>query len=286
MQNQHQPNSKSSILAINSPIVLTEHIHDVPGLTSCDIIGDVHGCFDELCELLVLLGHSDLLTPNLEPVREGEQPRMLFVGDIVDRGDRVIDALKLVMELCEKGYACTTLGNHDYRFFRWLQGQDVKIAHGLDKTIDEFNQLPNSEREELRVKFLRFFEKIPYAIRFDGGQGVVVHAAWRPRMKEESDVRKIRYYAIYGPTTGERTSEGFPVRIDWAKRYKGPEVAIFGHQVYLSPYINPFAIGIDTGCVFGGALTALRYPSKEIVSIKSSWARAEYNGPLINPNDD
>lgn len=102
-------------------------------------------------------------------------------------------------------------------------------------------------------------------------------------MKEDDDLKRLRYYAIYGPTTGERTPEGFPVRIDWAKTYKGPEFVFFGHQVYLRPYRRTHALGIDTGCVFGGALTAVRYPEMEIVGVKSHSSRAAYNGPVIDP---
>ncbi len=276
----------NSVLHVNSPITLRGAIQDLPALAACDIIGDVHGCFDELTELLELLGHEDLLAKDLPPAPSSDSPRILFVGDIVDRGDGIMHALRLVYDLCTKGYARTVLGNHDYRFMRWLQGHGVKIAHGLDRTIDEFNRMPGEERDRWRKNFLEFFENVPYAIRFDQGRGVVVHAAWRPGMKEEEDLRRVRYYAIYGPTTGEQTPQGFPVRVDWAKTFKGPEKVFFGHQVYLRPYVNPFAVGIDTGCVFGGALTALRYPSQEFTSVKSRGARAAYNGPVLDPNGD
>ena len=275
-----------SLLRINSPITLTEEIRDFPDLETCDIIGDLHGCYDELVEMLHLLGHDNLLQPDLPSLPESTLPRILFVGDLVDRGDRNMDTLFLVYDLCTKGYARMVVGNHDYRFFRWLQGHEVKIAYGLDRTIAEFNAIAPQERNRWREKLVEFFEQLPYAIRFDEGESVMVHAAWRPRMKEETEVARIRYYAIYGPSTGEQTSQGFPVRIDWARTYKGPERVFFGHQVYLRPYRTPYAIGIDTGCVFGGSLTALRYPSLELVSVQSKKARATYNGPMIDPNDD
>lgn len=274
-----------SVLEHGLPVAMPEHIRDRFDIFRCDIIGDVHGCFQELTELLAKLGHGALVEEEILPENPSPQPEILFVGDLVDRGDRVIDTLRLVVELCEKGYALAVLGNHDYRFMRWLQGNDVTIAHGLEKTIEEFLCLKKDEREHLRERLIRFFEGLPYALRFDRGKGVMVHAAWRPRMKEETDPKRLRYYAIFGPTTGERTPEGFPVRIDWAKSYKGPEFVFFGHQVYLRPYRSSHALGIDTGCVFGGSLTAVRYPSMEIVSVKSHSARAAYNGPVIDPEE-
>ena len=279
-----QNTSTLSILKLGSPIALPEHIHDYPNLSRCDIIGDIHGCYDELVELLVTLGHPRLAEPEALPPCQGLPP-LLFVGDLVDRGDRAMEVLRLVIALCEKGYAQTVMGNHDYRFYRWLQGKDVKVEHGLDRTIEQFEALPRQEQDEFKEQLIQFFAKVPYALRFDQGKGVVVHAAWRPRMKEETDLKRLRYYATYGPVTGERTREGFPVRINWAATYKGPEFVVFGHQVYLKPYHRDFACGIDTGCVFGGMLTALRYPSKETISVKSSYARAVYNGPILNPDE-
>ena len=272
-------NRKDSVLSIGSPLALPEYIHDVPELSSCDIIGDVHGCYRECAELLRKLGHADLLEPErLSPSERA--PALLFVGDLVDRGEESMEVLRLVMDLREKGYAQVVMGNHDYRFYRWLLGQDVKIQHGLEQTIEQFYRIPSGEREEMRERLLRFFSSVPYAIRFDQGRAVVVHAAWRPRMKEETELKRLRYYAMYGPVTGELTPEGYPERIDWASTYKGPEFAVFGHQVYLQPYQQEFAWGIDTGCVYGNALTALRYPSRELVSIKSHFARAVYHRPM------
>lgn len=272
-------NGKDSILDIGSPLALPEHIHDLPELSTCDIIGDVHGCYRECTELLRKLGHSDLLSPEELLPAEGP-PVLLFVGDLVDRGEESMNVLRFVMDLCDKGYARIVMGNHDYRFYRWLLGHDVKIQHGLDQTIEQFYQIPSGERDAMRERLLRFFSTIPYAIRFDQGRTVVVHAAWRPRMKNETDLKHLRYYAMYGPVTGDLTPEGYPERIDWASTYRGPEFAVFGHQVYLRPYQQEFAWGIDTGCVYGNALTALRYPSRELVSVKSHFARAAYHRPL------
>ena len=272
-----------TILEIGTPIARPDLFHDRPELTTVDIIGDVHGCFDELLSLLAKLGHPDPERNDKGGYPAG-MPPLLFVGDLIDRGDRIIDTLDYVMTLCERGHAYAVIGNHDDRFLRWLMGSDVPIKHGLDRTIAEFQSLPREAQRAMKARLITFFHEMPNALRFDNAKAVVVHAAYRPGMKIEQETRKIRSYAMYGPTTGETTPSGFPVRIDWSRSYRGPEFVVFGHQVYVEPYLTPNAAGIDTGCVFGGALTALRWPSRELVSVKSREARAAYGGPIDDPN--
>lgn len=247
-------------------------VHHRPEVRRCDVIGDVHGCYDELVELLGRLGHEHLLDPQIGP--SSGPPRVVFVGDIVDRGDRIIDSLKLVWRLCTQGHALSVVGNHDDRFLRWLRGRNVRIQHGLDATVAEFEAMPRGEQAVWRDRFIELLSTLPWAIRIDSGKALVAHAAWHAELDERAPER-IRSYTMYGPTTGETTPDGFPERIDWAAEYSGPELVVFGHQIYRNPYVHDYAIGIDTGCVFGGALTALRYPELEIVSVKSRYARVE-----------
>lgn len=253
-------------------------IHYRREITECDVIGDIHGCYDELAQLLTELGHEDLLDPDIAPAAEGVAPKVIFVGDIVDRGDRIVDALRLVHRLCVRGHALTVVGNHDDRFLRWLIGRKVHIEHGLQETISEFDAIPDEERERWREELVDFLSALPWAIGIDDGNAIVAHAAWHAGLHSERSADRIRAYAMYGPTTGNKTPEGFPERIDWAPGYEGPELVIFGHQIYDAPYMHDFAIGIDTGCVFGGALTALRYPGLEIFSVKSRRARYHRRG--------
>lgn len=271
-----------SILEIGTPIVMTDMIHDLPELIDPVIIGDVHGCLQELVDLLQLmeqkLGGSRELSVN--DLASFSRP-LLFVGDIVDRGDQSLETLDVVIELCRSGRARVVMGNHDFKFLRWLRGEKITVAHGLEETIGEFQMKSTAEQSRLRQKYIEFYESVPYAIRFDGGKGVVVHAAWRPAMKTEHEPGKVRYYAIYGPTTGGKTAEGFPVRIDWAATYRGPEFAIFGHQVYDEPYVNEHAIGIDTGCVFGGGLTAFDWSHRSLTTTPSRYARLPYRGRVL-----
>ena len=264
------------VTTLGSPIHLTSLIHDYPRLSSVDIVGDIHGCLDEFRDLVDLLGHESLI----DDESPRNHPAMILVGDLVDRGDRNLDTLDLVIDMYRRGLLLSVIGNHDYRFLRWLRGEDVALTHGLAETVAEFSRFDDQTAREQRRLYIDFFESLPSVIRFDSGKGIVAHAAWRPMMKGEENPKRVFYYAMYGPTTGERTPEGYPVRLDWASRYRGPEHAVFGHQVYPEPYRNPYATGIDTGCVFGGALTALRWPSQECVSVPSREARAEYGRPL------
>lgn len=260
------------VTTLNSPLKRPDLILDLPDLDQVDVIGDLHGCLSELTSLLQLLGHDRILDARYRP----DTPDLIFVGDLVDRGDRNLETLLVIIDLVERGAAKCVLGNHDYRFARWLKDDHVAVTHGLDVTVEEFLRFPEEEQQELREKVLRFYDTLPSVVRFDKGRGVVVHAAWRPTMKVEEDPKRIFYYAMYGPTTGETTDEGYPVRYNWSPVYRGPEHAIFGHQVYPKPNEQPFATGIDTGCVFGGALTALRWPSRELISVPSTYARAEH----------
>ena len=253
-------------------------IHNYLDVHEFDVIGDVHGCYDELEELLVRLGHEKLLDPNVAPAPEGQRPRLVFVGDLVDRGDRILDVVRLVLRLHRRGHALCVVGNHDDRFLRWMHGRRVQVKHGLEQTAAEFNAIPRGERDRFRGELMDFLHKLPWALRLDDGHCIVAHAAWHAELHEGPSTEHLRSYTLYGPTTGGRTPEGFPERIDWAPHYQGPELVVFGHQVYEVPYVHEHAIGIDTGCVFGGALSALRYPSLEIVSVPSRFARYERGG--------
>jgi diadenosine tetraphosphatase ApaH/serine/threonine PP2A family protein phosphatase len=256
-------------------------IHNHLDVERCDVIGDVHGCYDELAELLVTLGHEDLLDPEIPPAGSDRKPSVIFVGDIVDRGDKIVQSLSLVHRLCRRGHALAVVGNHDDRFLRWLSGRKVQIRHGLEQTVDEFRALKKREQREWGKELIDFFSALPWALRIDEGRAIVAHAAWHAELHDEPSFDKLRSYTLYGPTTGRTTPEGFPERIDWAPDYHGPELVIFGHQVYDAPYLHEHAIGIDTGCVFGGALTALRYPTLEIVSVKSRRARYTRGGKKV-----
>ena len=236
-----------------------------------DLIGDVHGCADELEELLGRLGYA----PDEAGVwRHPEGRKAVFLGDLVDRGPRVPDVLRIAMGMVKAGSALCVPGNHDEKLLRWLRGKKVRMAHGLERTVEQLE----GETSEFRFDVTAFLDGLVSHYVLDDGRLVAAHAG----MKEEMQGRasgQVRAFALFGETTGEVDELGLPVRIDWAADYRGKAMVVYGHTPVAEPRWLNRTINIDTGCVFGGALTALRYPERELVSVP---ARQVYAGTARN----
>jgi protein phosphatase len=236
-----------------------------------DIIGDVHGCYEELTALLGQLGYRMHEEPQATKAIPPEGRRAVFVGDLVDRGPKIPEVLRLVMGMVDEGTALCVPGNHDMKLMRKLKGRDVQLTHGL---ADSIAQLDN-EPPEFKQQVIRFLDDLVSHYVFDDGKLVVAHAG----MKEEMQGRgsgKVRDFALYGETTGETDEYGLPVRYNWAAEYRGKAMVVYGHTPVAEPEWLNRTINIDTGCVFGGKLTALRYPERELVSVP---ARKTYYEP-------
>ncbi len=243
-----------------------------------DVIGDVHGCTDELEELLARLGYE-----RGEGWRHPEGRRVVFVGDLVDRGPRVADALRIGMDMVRAGRALMVPGNHDDKLLRKLEGRTVHVAHGLEETLAELAQAPPAFSDEVRA----FLAALPSHLVLDGGRLVVAHGGL-PQGLHGRDSRRVRDRALFGETTGVPDADGLPVRVDWAARYHGRALVVFGHTPVLEPRWRNETVDIDTGCVFGGALTALRWPERELVSVAARRAyavpaRAIVADPFVAP---
>lgn len=229
-----------------------------------DIIGDVHGCFDELRTLLEKLGY-EITEGSGEygfTVTHPKGRKVIFLGDLVDRGPKIVSVLKIAMSMVKTGIAYCVPGNHDMKLFRKLLGRNVQITHGLAETLEQLAEEPAEFSEEVK----EFLDSLPSHYVFDDGRLVLAHAG----MKEEyqgRDSKKARQFALFGETTGEIDEFGLSVRYDWASEYRGKAMVVFGHTpVAKAEWLNN-TIDIDTGCVFGGKLTALRYPEKELVDV-------------------
>jgi len=242
-----------------------------------DIIGDLHGCFDELVELLTQLGYSVEKQSNVPgslaySVKPPEGRKVVFLGDLVDRGPKIPEVLRLAMSMVQAGTALCVPGNHDIKLMRKLRGKDVQITHGLADSLQQLDK----ESPEFRAQVSDFLDELVSHYVLDEGKLVVAHAG----MKEEMQGRgsgKVRDFALYGETTGETDEFGLPVRYNWAAEYRGRAVVVYGHTPVPQPDWLNRTINIDTGCVFGGNLTALRYPEKELVSVA---AREMYAQPV------
>ena len=243
-----------------------------------DIIGDIHGCFNELRELLNTLGYS-IEEREKFYVSHPAGRKLIFLGDLVDRGPNTPAVLKFVMDCAQAGIAFCVPGNHDMKLHRKLSGKEVQIAHGLDKSLEQLKQEPPA----FINKAIAFLDGLISHYVLDEGKLVVAHAG----MKEEYIGRssgEIRDFALFGETTGETDEYGLPVRAQWANTYRGNAMVVYGHTpIPVSEWVN-HTINIDNGCVYGGHLTALRYPEKELVSVTAKETYAEPIKPLFSAN--
>ncbi len=238
-----------------------------------DIIGDVHGCFEELCELLQLLDWNIIKDPVTEHFTtfHPEGRKLIFVGDYTDRGPDSPQVLRLVMDMAAAGNAFCLPGNHDVKLQRWLEGRDVQVTHGLQDTINQLSKYPEAFKQELRD----FVDGLVSHLIFDDGRLVVAHAG----IKEKYISRTsgfVREFCLYGETTGETDEYGLPVRLNWATDYRGTSAIVYGHTPTLNAQWLNNTMCIDTGCVYGGKLTALRYPERKTVSVS---AKRQYYAP-------
>ncbi len=251
-----------------------------------DIIGDVHGCCGELEELLGRLGYVessldyDDSTWGNRAFVHPEGRKAVFVGDLVDRGPRILDAVKLVRNMSYLGSALCVPGNHDMKLLRKLRGRDVQVTHGLADTLAELDAIPGSAGGILRNEMADFLDGLVSHYVLDDRKLVVAHAGMKEEMQGRGSGR-VRDFALYGETTGETDEFGLPVRHDWARDYRGKAMVVYGHTpVPELEWLNR-TVNIDTGCVFGGKLTALRYPEKEFVSVPAARTYCESARPFL-----
>jgi len=228
-----------------------------------DVIGDIHGCRAELEELLAQLGYAlerDQLGRAIGASRSGR--RAIFVGDLVDRGPDTPGVLRLVMGMVNAGDALCVPGNHENKLVRALRGRNVQVTHGLAESLAQLEAEPADFRAEVE----RFMDGLVSHYVLDGGNLVVSHAGLVERYQGRAS-RRVRDFCLYGQTTGETDEYGLPVRYPWATEYRGKAMVLYGHTPVPEPEWINNTMCLDTGCVFGGRLTALRYPERELVAV-------------------
>jgi protein phosphatase len=249
-----------------------------------DIIGDVHGCASELEALLARLGYAvvwgETLGERCVTVSPPAGRKAVFLGDLVDRGPNAPDCLRIAMSMVAAGTGYCIQGNHERKFSRWLEGRKVTIAHGLAETIAQYEAADRGFKDAVRP----FVDDLRSHLWLDGGRLAVAHAGLKAEMIGRGS-GAVREFALYGETTGEIDAFGLPVRADWAAGYRGETTVVYGHTpVPEAQWVNN-TLCVDTGCVFGGKLTALRWPERELVDVPALRVWFEPVRPLAPPAD-
>lgn len=199
----------------------------------------------------------------------------------MDRGPDSPGVLRLVMGMLAAGTALCVPGNHDTKLLRTLRGRDVQVSHGLAETLAQLEV----EAEPFRMAVAAFIDGLISHYVLDDGKLVVAHAGMKQEMQGRGSGR-VREFALYGETTGETDAFGLPVRYTWAAVYRGPAMVVYGHTPVPTPEWLNRTITIATGCVFGGQLTALRYPERELVAVPARHTYAEPVRPFLLPAED
>lgn len=230
-----------------------------------DIVGDIHGCYEELTALIEKLGYQ----PTEEGFVHPHGRKLAFVGDAADRGPQSLAVLDLLFNLQDATQLIYSPGNHCNKLYRYFKGHKVQITHGLETTVEEFKQLSPNKQESFRKRYIAFYEALSPYQQLDDDQLIIAHAGIREDMIGKPIQKNIIVFVLYGDISGKQHADGRPIRGDWAKHYKGPAFVVYGHTPTKEARFKNRTVNIDTGCVFGGKLSALRYPEMEVVSVPS-----------------
>lgn len=226
-----------------------------------DIIGDVHGCLDALRRLCTALGYDD-------DFYHPQGRRLVFVGDLINRGPDSLGVLSLVSRLVHRGRALMTLGNHDDALHRWLCGESLEMSKGgLADTIEQIEA--RDERKTFKKAISALYTQAPIYLLLDGGALIVAHAGIEEEMIGKTDP-ETRRFVLNGDAIG-RSPEGKTLRRDWAADYHGAAFIVYGHTPQERAEIKNNTVNIDTGAYRGGLLTAFRWPEQTLVSVPSGY---------------
>lgn len=232
-----------------------------------DVIGDIHGCYDELIKLLEILGYERLSSG---APKHPENRIPVFLGDLTDRGPQSIKVIEWVTKAVKEKCAFYVPGNHCDKLYRYFRGNPVKIKHGLETTVEELKKSSEEKQSQIKQAFISLYESAPLYLELAGGDLLAAHAGIKEKLLGKASSKKLKGFVLYGDVTGETLPDGRPVRRDWAKQYQGKPWIVYGHTPVIEPRIFGRTINIDTGCVFGNKLTAFRYPELTTVSVPSS----------------
>jgi len=236
-----------------------------------DIVGDVHGCLDELIALLETMGYGVERRGKNFTVTPPAGRTLAFVGDLVDRGPNAPGVLRLLMNMAQAGTALSVAGNRDAELVRGLRGRAVRVTRGMARTLKQLAKEP----ESVRAAVADFLHGLPGHLVLDEGRLVIAHAGLKESLQGRASA-EARAFALHGDLTGESDAQGLPVSRAWAAKYRGKALVVHGHTPVRQPVWLNNTVNLDTGCAYGGYLTALRYPERTMVSVA---AKAVYYPP-------
>jgi protein phosphatase len=268
------------LIVIMTFFIQIKHVEKLmKGYVMYDIIGDVHGCYEELITLIERMGYVKEGSLFVHP----KQRQLVFVGDLTDRGPKSLAVLQLVASLVKQHRALYVPGNHCDKLYRYLLGRRVQIKHGLETTVAELNAESKETREPLSQAFVQLYKQSSFYLLLDDGKLIVSHAGIKEELIGKQN-EKVKSFCLYGDVTGEKDENGFPVRRDWAQHYKGARWIVYGHTPVKAPRFVNRTVNIDTGCVFGGYLTGLQYPEMKVTLVSSSMPYVATKFYYINPS--
>ncbi|WP_173916929.1 bis(5'-nucleosyl)-tetraphosphatase PrpE [Halobacillus sp. Marseille-Q1614] len=236
-----------------------------------DVIGDVHGCLDELKDLFMKMGYEWKEGLPVHP----QKRTPVFLGDITDRGPASIETIRLVHKLViQEKLALYVPGNHCNKLYRFFKGNPVQEKHGLETTAAEYRSLSPREQKRVKHQFLELVDQSPLYWELPEANAVIAHAGIR-----HEDIgltnKRVKTFVLYGDITGAKLPDGRPERRDWAQHYRGDRWVVYGHTPVYEPRFVNQTVNIDTGCVFGNKLTAFRMPEEVVVTVPSSMPLVE-----------
>lgn len=259
--------------------------------THIDFVGDVHGCMDELEQLLAKMGWE---AEDNGLWQHPEDRLLVFVGDLVDRGPKSVPVVQFVAQMVKAERAALVMGNHDDKFKRYLLGNGVNLDSAIQTTIEECEAMSPEDKDDFVDQALELFINAPLWAAFAPATSdrfglsahvIVAHAAWTPSLVGQKRDR-VRFYCLYGPNTGEKDASGYPERLDWRMDYpEDAPLCVTGHTPFAGqPRKHHNTLCIDTGCVFGHRLTAWRFPEDEIVSVDAIECYSDHKKLLEYPD--
>ncbi|WP_400164743.1 metallophosphoesterase [Brevibacillus sp. TJ4] len=260
---RHRPQSRSKVMQAGSGV---------------DIIGDVHGCYDEFIQLLHKLGYE----PDRSDIyRHKDGRKLLSLGDITSRGPYSIKMLQFFIRHTAAKAAEMVDSNHGWKIARWLDGRPVTLAHGDEKVEEEFRQYQqehgSKKAEMLKDQSRRLLFSSPSHMMIKQNEEVVAVAVHAGILDDYIgvDAPVVHTFCRYGNVAGVGP-DGRPIRLDWAQERKvSRPLIVWGHDPRPQPERKNGTVNIDQGCVFGGMLTAYRFPEDELISVP---AQSNYSG--------